>query len=191
MKKDRISNLISRINSCGGSVERMREEIHDWMNVGLSSLALDEKRNEASRLVDMIEDQAVMQFGLERFNPKHKGALRYLLLKYTRTEQSQFHTQEDLMTGFKVGNTRCLYTTFKGKPRISVYNGYMEFNRVANYHGYWGVEEVQKIMKYLQGWLMTHGAKKLAKKFKPLYREHKLVYGDTELTLVDEPPKKE
>lgn len=54
-------------------------------------------------------------------------------------------------------NTRFVETEHKGQQRIELYNTYFEKWRVGNYHGYWGKEEVKKIVDYLLEWLDKNG----------------------------------
>jgi len=128
--------------------EKLYDEIHDWMNVGLSSLAM--QRTEVDRFIENI------QFYLRSdLSDNDMANLRRKLFRYTRVEDSQWWTAKELTSGVKIGsNTRILeIKNKKGEPQLVIGNSYMEFNRIANYHGYWDKESAQKLVEYLTGWL--------------------------------------
>jgi len=65
--------------------------------------------------------------------------------------------REDMKITIDVNNTRFVETKYKGENRIEMYGTYFENYRLGNYYGYWNKKDVEKAVKYLTDWLISHG----------------------------------
>ena len=70
-------------------------------------------------------------------------------------ERTDWYSKEIRETGLRLSNTRIVETEYQGEPRLEVFNSYMEFHRLGEYHAYWNVKEAIKLNAYLSEWIRT------------------------------------
>lgn len=70
-------------------------------------------------------------------------------------EQTHHYTVEERKTGITMMNTRIIerFNNHINRPVLEIFNSYYEFNRLGSYHGYWTVDQAEKIIEYLQDWI--------------------------------------
>jgi len=68
-------------------------------------------------------------------------------------ERTSHYSEEELKTGINIANTRIIETNNKGEQILQVFNSYMEFNRLGDYHGYWNLSDAKSLYEYLGRWL--------------------------------------
>lgn len=68
-------------------------------------------------------------------------------------ENTHHYPLDTRLTGIKIGNTRIIENNFKDQERLTVFNGFLEYDRLGLYHGYWSRKQAKELVKYLQDWI--------------------------------------
>jgi len=79
----------------------------------------------------------------------YSGDLKFFLHYLTKTEWTLRATDKERKSGITTNNTRIT----EKDDKLFIYNSYMEFYRLANYHGYWSLKDAINIFTYLKMWI--------------------------------------